>query len=221
MKKILLVLGGTLDALFLKTCYEKLGPQIVVAADGALKTVLEAEIPCDCGLGDFDTVSEDILSQFKKNGKTRLFAFPPQKDETDAELAVQFAMKQKPDVIWIAGATGGRIDHMLGNLELLSMPLQEGIECEIIDPQNRIRLLNKPTVLEKMENWKYVSFLSYTDQTIGITLDGFAYNVTDFTLKKGSTRCISNEIYDRKATVSFKSGMLYCIRSRDKESKPF
>ena len=101
------------------------------------------------------------------------------------------------------------------------MPLQAGIECEIVDQQNRIRLIDRPTVLEKMENWKYVSFLSYTDQTQGITLNGFAYNVANFTLKKGSTRCISNELRDEKATVSFTSGMLYCIRSRDREPEMF
>ncbi len=221
MKKLLLVLGGTLDAPFLKECYGKFEPQLVVAADGALDTILEAGIPCDCGLGDFDTVSEDVLAWFKGNGKTRLLDFPPKKDETDAELAVTFAIEQKPDIIWIAGATGGRIDHMLGNLELLRMPLQAGIECEIVDRQNRVRLIDRPTVLEKMEHWKYVSFLSYTDQTQGITLSGFAYNVTDFTLRKGSTRCISNEICDDKAVVSFTSGMLYCIRSRDRELEKF
>ena len=60
-----------------------------------------------------------------------------------------------------------------------------------------------------------ISFLSYTDQTQGITLKGFVYNVENFTLKKGSTRCISNEICDEKAAVSFTNGLLYCIRSRD------
>ena len=104
---------------------------------------------------------------------------------------------------------------MLGNLELLHIPLTKGIECEIIDQQNRIRLLDGPMLLEKMADWKYVSFLSYTDQTQGITLKGFVYNVENFTLKKGSTRCISNEICDEKAAVSFTNGLLYCIRSRD------
>ena len=107
------------------------------------------------------------------------------------------------------------MDHMLGNLELLHIPLTKGIECEIIDQQNRIRLLDGPILLEKMADWKYVSFLSYTDQTQGITLKGFVYTVENFTLKKGSTRCISNEICDEKATVSFTNGLLYCIRSRD------
>ena len=42
MKNLLLVLGGTLDALFLKECYEKMQPHFVVAADGALEKVLAA-----------------------------------------------------------------------------------------------------------------------------------------------------------------------------------
>lgn len=58
MKNLLLVLGGTLDALFLKECYEKMQPHFVVAADGALEKVLAAGIPCNCGMGDFDTVSK-------------------------------------------------------------------------------------------------------------------------------------------------------------------
>ena len=216
MKKTLLVLGGTLDATFLKECYETLLPQFVVAADGALATILAAGIPCDCGVGDFDTVSKEVLAQFEKNSSTKLFRFPPEKNETDSELAVQFAIDQNPDVIWIVGATGGRIDHMLGNLELLKRPLQKGIVCEIVDPQNRIRLIDGPVVLERLSDWKYISFLSYTDKTEGIALKGFAYTVDDFTLEKGSTRCISNEICDEKAEVSFTKGMLYCIRSRDK-----
>ena len=110
-----------------------------------------------------------MLCHFEEDQNTKLLSFPPEKDETDAELAVQFAVDQKPDTIWILGATGGRMDHMLGNLELLHIPLAKGIECEIIDQQNRIRLLDGPILLEKMADWKYVSFLSYTDQTQGIT----------------------------------------------------
>ena len=215
MKKLLLVLGGTLDEQFLRDCYDVFQPQFVIAADGALEKILKADIPCDCGLGDFDTVSKEVLKHFKENAYTQLYSFPPEKNETDAELAVQFAMNQNPDKIWILGATGGRIDHMLGNLELLRLTLGKNIVCEIVDPQNRIRLLDGPIILERMPEWKYVSFLSYTDQTEGITLKGFAYTVDDFTLKKGSTRCISNEICEQKAEVSFTKGLLYCIRSRD------
>ena len=105
MKNLLLVLGGTLDALFLKECYEKMQPHFVVAADGALEKVLAAGIPCDCGMGDFDTVSKDVLCHFEEDQNTKLLSFPPEKDETDAELAVQFAVDQKPDKIWILGAT--------------------------------------------------------------------------------------------------------------------
>ena len=94
MKNLLLVLGGTLDALFLKECYEKMQPHFVVAADGALEKVLAAGIPCNCGMGDFDTVSKDVLCHFEEDQNTKLLSFPPEKDETDAELAVQFAVDQ-------------------------------------------------------------------------------------------------------------------------------
>ena len=52
MKNLLLVLGGTLDALFLEECYEKMQPHFVAGGQmGALEKVLAAGIPCDCGMG--------------------------------------------------------------------------------------------------------------------------------------------------------------------------
>ncbi|MFR8682875.1 MAG: hypothetical protein ACLVFN_05190 [Enterocloster sp.] len=33
------------------------------------------------------------------------------------------------------GATGGRLDHMIGNIQLLYPCLQKGIRASIIDPQ--------------------------------------------------------------------------------------
>ena len=79
MKNLLLVLGGTLDALFLKECYEKMQPHFVVAADGALEKVLAAGIPCNCGMGDFDTVSKDVLCHFEEDQNTKLLSFPPER----------------------------------------------------------------------------------------------------------------------------------------------
>ena len=44
MKNLLLVLGGTLDALFLKESYETIPTSFVVAVDGALAKVLATGI---------------------------------------------------------------------------------------------------------------------------------------------------------------------------------
>ena len=45
--------------------------------------------------------------------------FPSEKDETDLELAIDWAIDQKPRNIYIFGATGGRMDHFLANIQLL------------------------------------------------------------------------------------------------------
>lgn len=214
--KILLVLGGTLEAAFLQSCYRSLQPDCVIAADGAMQLILDANLPCDYGVGDFDTVNPEVPELLKKKSSVRLFSFPPQKDETDAQLALELAMELQPACIRIVGATGGRIDHMLGNLELLRLPARRGIYCEIADPQNLICLVTDSMTLKVQKGWKYVSFLSYTDRTEGICLRGFRYPLENCTLEKGSTLCISNEMVQDTAEVSIRSGMLYCIRSRDR-----
>ena len=45
--------------------------------------------------------------------------FKPEKNETDMELALNWAVEQKPDLIRIFGATGGRLDHLFANVQLL------------------------------------------------------------------------------------------------------
>ena len=215
MKKLLIILGGVAELSFLKEYYDKMQPDMVIAADGALEAAKKADIPCDVAMGDFDTVSQELLEQCMREKKVKLITFPPEKDETDAQLTLQYAIDQKPDMIRILGALGGRADHMLANLELLKLPLKAGIDCEIVDRQNRIRLLDGEYTIKKSDSWKYVSFVSYTEKTEGLILEGFKYPLDNFTLKKGSPRCISNEITSDMARISFDSGMLYCICSRD------
>ena len=45
--------------------------------------------------------------------------YKPEKDETDMELAFNWAVEQKPNNYSIFGATGGRLDHLFANVQLL------------------------------------------------------------------------------------------------------
>ena len=64
----------------------------------------------------------------------------------------------------VLGATGGRMDHMLGNIHLLFPCLQKGIEAYILDSQNRIYLIDKERTFKRREIWgKYISFLPLTE----------------------------------------------------------
>ena len=65
------------------------------------------------------------------------------KDDTDTELAIKRALAMNCSHITLLGATGGRLDHMIGNIHLLFPCLQKSAAyAEIVDPQNRLYLID-------------------------------------------------------------------------------
>lgn len=53
----------------------------------------------------------------------------------------------------------------------------------------------------------------------GITLKGFRYNVEKFTLNPGSTRCVSNEVSEKKAAIHIDEGCLIAVIASDVKSE--
>src|SRR5699024_9915230 len=86
----------------------------------------------------------------------------------------------------------------------------------VIDKWNRIEIVEAGRHSVKKEDfYPYVSFISLTEKIEQLTLEGFAYPLHNFQLRWGSTRCVSNEIIDNIGAVSFESGKLLIIQSRD------
>lgn len=101
---------------------------------------------------------------------------PSGKNETDTELARSLALELGCERLVFLGATGGRLDHMLGNLHALYVCMQKGVEAWLVDEQNKIYLLDKGKRFYRSLLWgKYVSFLPFTQVVRGITLQGFRY----------------------------------------------
>ena len=66
------------------------------------------------------------------------YIVPREKDQTDLEIAINWALGQKPALIRIFGATGGRLDHGLANIQMLLKGLEVEIEMCIVDNKNEI-----------------------------------------------------------------------------------
>ena len=100
------------------------------------------------------------------DGKAALrHQYQPEKDYTDSEIAIGKAMERNSSEIHILGGTGTRLDHVLGNIQLLMQPLAKDIPCFLIDSHNRIRLLKERAVLRKSQQFgKYVSLLPLTTE---------------------------------------------------------
>ena len=83
----------------------------IIAADGGYRLVENK--PVVAVIGDFDT-----LSYIPNNVHT--ISYPADKDKTDGELGLDFIKNTGGKRVTIYGATGGKIEHVLGNINLLA-----------------------------------------------------------------------------------------------------
>jgi thiamine pyrophosphokinase len=184
-----------------------------IGVDRGISYLLDVEIEPDIIFGDYDSLFEhhhDFILNHKNSYK-----YNSEKDESDLELAIKWALERKPHKVNIFGATGGRIDHMLGNIGLLALSIHTNTPVYIIDKINMLTIIkNGKTVITKSPEYKYISFLPFTEAVTGITLTGFKYPLLDYDLFLGSTRCISNELVEEECTISFNSGILILIKSK-------
>ena len=214
--RITIVSGGPANPAFVAHYIEKFGTDIVIAADKGLDTCVRAGIVPDIVLGDYDsTEMRGRVDELRGSG-AYVEVYPAEKDFTDTEAAVMCALAKGADEIAILGATGGRLDHFLANLDLCLVPLRRGVKCTLADEYNEIRLLDKGITLHA-ENTagRYVSLLPFTDRVSGVTLTGMKYPLSDAFLVRGSSLGVSNEVTGETAGIDFAEGILVLVLSRD------
>ena len=214
---IINILGGGPEDL-LPDLTEYLAKDVIwVGVDRGVYHLLKRNITPAIAFGDFDSVSSEEL-KFIEDNVTELKKYQPEKDETDMELALNWALNQHPSIIRIFGATGGRLDHLFANVHLLLNPFKEKNEVDVflIDRSNIIFIKEAGSyTIEKMNTKKYISFVPLTLNIRNLTLKGFKFPLENRHISIGSTLCISNELISDYGTFSFSEGILIVIRSHD------
>jgi thiamine pyrophosphokinase len=190
---------------------------IWAGVDRGVFYLLKQGVKPSIAFGDFDSVSPEELA-FIETHVSELRRFKPEKDETDMELALNWALGQKPERIQVFGATGGRLDHLFANVQLLIDPLlkENNADIILIDSHNQLSVRGPGTyTIQKNTKEKYISFVPVTLTITNLTLEGFKYPLKNRHISIGSTLCISNELIDDYGTFSFSEGILLVIRSHD------
>lgn len=160
--------------------------EFIIGCDGGCEILNKLDISYHLALGDFD--SFDIN---KVNSNINIMKFKSEKDESDLELAIDYALKLNPEKIEVYNATGKRLDHLYAGLNLLKSLNNDKIV--IIDEFNKIYLSNSNSF--RKSKFKYISFFSIMPNTT-ISLKGFKYELDNYDLSINDSLCLSNEIIE-------------------------
>ncbi|AJD90955.1 hypothetical protein JMA_16380 [Jeotgalibacillus malaysiensis] len=187
-----------------------------IGIDRGAAFLLRKGLTVSHAFGDFDSVTAEEFKMIQKD-IAHVHKEQPEKDMTDMEIALNWALGQKEPIKMI-GVTGGRQDHFFGNIQLLlsetALNHTEQITIENENNQMSCHLPGNFTVL-KEDKYPYLSFIPFTKDVRGLTLSGVKYPLDEHHLTYGMTLTLSNEIVDDFASISFKDGILMMIRSRD------
>ena len=182
----------------------------IIACDGGCKHTQELGILPHCIIGDFDSAPKGLVEEYEDMGIKKI-TFPSQKDDTDLALCMAYALSLSPSSIVVFGASGGRFDHMLANVHVLTQPLHHGVPTAMHDESSTIRLLDKECALYS-DKFDVVSLIPFTEAVHGVSTEGLLYPLSSETLTQGSTRGVSNIIVGKKAIVTIKSGILIVVQ---------
>jgi len=185
----------------------------IICVDGGASHARQLDVTPDILVGDFDSISGDDYSYFSSMG-IEILRFPVEKNMTDTEIAVDYAINRGFRFITIIGGLGTRFDHSLSNVLILKKMLDNGVQGRIVNEYNEITLINDRIVIDKERGLK-VTLLPFCERVEGVSTKGMYYPLDNATIEIGSTLGVSNEFASETAEVSVKSGLLLVIKSRD------
>ncbi len=212
--RAIIVSGGMLETEFALEELSKGG--FVIGVDRGVEFLYRHQVEIDYIVGDFDSVSLDIIAHYKHMKNILIREFNPVKDASDTEIAVRLAIELGFQEITILGATGSRIDHMWANIQVLAIPFGLGVKAEIVDSINRIRILDRQFMIEASELYgKYFSVFSLGDAVEGVTIAGGKYPLENHILLPYDSLSVSNQCVNKQLTITYQSGLLILMESKE------
>jgi len=188
----------------------------LLAADGGTRHALALGLTPSIVIGDLDSLNDDDRRKLDAAG-TEIRRFPRDKNETDFELALHYAVDAGYREILIVAALGDRLDQTLGSLALLTAPFLVGLDVRVDDGVERAYFVRAQARVEGRPG-DLVSLIPWGGEVTGVVTDGLRWPLRGETLYPYQTRGISNELLGETASVSQKSGLLLVVHSRNRQS---
>jgi len=181
----------------------------IICADGGTHHALALGLKPNLVIGDLDSVTDAELQK----ADARIIQFSRDKNETDLELALNYALEQKPTSILIIAALGNRLDQTLGNISLLSDARLATLDCRLDDGVEEVFFCRDQAKAEGRRG-DIVSLIPWNGAVKGISTNGLRWQLNHESLYPDKTRGISNEMLEAVAEVSVETGLLLIIHRR-------
>lgn len=180
----------------------------IICADGGYKYACALGREADLVVGDFDSLGRVPETENK-------IVLPCEKDDSDMAVAVNVGLEKGYRHFVLFGALGGeRVDHSIGNIQLLRFIAQKGAIGEIRHGKTVLIAFADGDIelSEKCEG--YVSVFSLSEKSEGVTIENLKYTVCDEDFSSSLTRGLSNEFIGKKSRISVRKGTILVVYSK-------
>jgi thiamine pyrophosphokinase len=177
---------------------------VLIGCDGGAQHILALGHTPDVVIGDFDSFSG------QGSQGTEYIRYPADKDVTDAELALSYAARQGYRDVIMVGLLGTRVDHLLGNIFLLTKRRFAKLNIRLIEGRQTIYLI-RGYALIKGKKGDTISFMPIKGLPRVLSSRGLKYDLSQYRLSMQGNQGISNVLTRATAEVTMQSGVLLAV----------
>lgn len=196
--KFSIVLNGDSEKLDLKQT------DYIIAVDGGANLLFKNNILPHTIIGDLDSIDNKKLEFFEKKG-VEILKFPQEKDETDCELAIKYAISKNASEIEILNFYGERLDMVLA---LFGLMKKYNIKIIAKTEKVEIGILKNTFEMETRigEIWSFIALCKAK-----LSLSGFKYKFEGY-MEFNNPIGVSNTTISNKVKIEVFEGEVIYFR---------
>ena len=181
---------------------------LVVAADGGLDIALGLGWRVDAVVGDQDSASRSALDRARRSG-VEIRSYPARKNETDLELALEFAC-QRVDEVRVLASAAGRLDHALSGLLVLASPRWAGAKVSATVDSAHVEVVRGQRSIAGAVG-DTISLIAVGGPAHVARTWGLEYPLANEVLQPTEARGVSNVIVAHPAGIEVVEGVLLAV----------
>ena len=203
-RRCIIVSGGS----FSPVSITRAEGDFVIACDRGYTYCAELGLTPDLLISDFDSYDGPVDASLPVN------TFAAEKDDTDTMLAIRYAVDHGFESVVLCCALGGRLDHLIANLQSLLFAQKHGLAASLLSEDTEIFTLCSSSVLiPRRAGWS-LSVFALDGPAGGVDISGAKYPLRNAELLPSFPLGVSNQWAADSAAISVRDGTLMIVLSR-------